>query len=44
MHLRNLRGLLSIGSPLPSGIGVKQAISELSQLNRAVEGLKGAPE
>ena len=37
MHLRNLRGLLSIGSPLPSGIGVKQAISELSQLNRAVE-------
>ena len=24
MHLRNLRGLLSIGSPLPSGIGVKK--------------------
>ena len=37
--------LLSVGSPLPSsGIGIKQALSELSQLNRAVEGLKDAPE
>ena len=45
VHFRLLRELLSVGSPLPnSGIGIKQALSELSQLNRAVEGLKDAPE
>ena len=45
VHFRLLRELLSVGSPLPSsGIGIKQALSELSQLNRAVEVLKGSPE
>ena len=39
------RELLSVGSLLPSSkTEVKQALSELSQLNRTVESLKDDPE